>query len=119
MGRYYNVYLAIVFNILGQLSLKWSMLHFKDFTLRPLQLSRILSLVLAPYSVLGLILYAISAVFWMIALTKVELSVAYPMLSIGYVLIFFVSIFLFDEPFKYIRLLGVILIVIGVYFISR
>ncbi len=119
MGRYQNVYLAIIFNILGQLSLKWSMMHFKTFSLSPFRISKILSLLFAPYSILGILLYGISAIFWMIALTKVELSVAYPMLSVGYIIIFFISILLFGEPYKSIRLIGVILIVFGVYFISR
>ncbi len=119
MGKYQNVYLAIIFNILGQLALKWSMLHFKGFNLSPLKISRIFSLLFAPFSLLGILLYGISAIFWMLALTKVDLSVAYPMLSIGYILVFFLSIILFGEPYKSIRLLGVILIVVGVYFISR
>ena len=119
MGKFQNVYLAIIFNIIGQLSLKWSMMHFTGVNLSPINLTKIFKLVFAPFSLLGLIFYGISALFWMLALTKVELSVAYPMLSIGYVLIFFVSILLFNEPFKLIRMLGVLLIIGGVYFISR
>ncbi len=119
MGRFQNVYLAIGFNIIGQLALKWSMLQFKGYTFTPLNLSKILKLVLAPFSIIGIVFYAISALFWMIALTKVELSVAYPMLSIGYLLVFIVSILLFNEPFKLIRMIGVFLIIAGVYFISR
>lgn len=119
MGKYQDIYLAILFNIVGQLSLKWSMLHFKNFSISPFSISKILKLMIAPFSLIGIMFYAISAIFWMLALTKIELSVAYPMLSIGYILIFFISILLFNEPFKVIRLLGVLLITTGVYLISR
>ncbi len=119
MSKFQNVYLAIVFNVLGQISLKWSMLHFRNYSLSPFNITKIFNLVLAPFSIIGIFFYAISALFWMMALTKVELSVAYPMLSIGYILIFVISILLFNEPFKLVRLLGIILIVLGVYFISR
>ena len=118
MGKYQNIYLAILFNIVGQIALKWSMLQFKDFSIRPFSILKVLRLILAPYSLIGITFYAISAVFWMLALVKVPLSVAYPMLSIGYILIFFISIALFGEPFKVIRLSGVLLIAFGVYLIS-
>lgn len=119
MDKFKYIFIAIIFNIMGQLALKWSMLHFKDYQPSPFSIPILLKMLFAPFSIVGIVFYTISAIFWMSALTKVELSVAYPMLSLGYIFIFFISILLFNEPLKTIRLIGVILIVSGIYFISR
>jgi len=55
----------------------------------------------------------------MIVLSKVELSIAYPMLSMGYVFVLLASWILFSEPVTMIRWLGVMVIMAGVTLISR
>lgn len=67
----------------------------------------------------GIGLYALSAVVWLALLSRVELSVAYPMLSLGYVLIVFVAWAFLGEPMTVWKALGVILIAIGVWLVNR
>jgi len=67
----------------------------------------------------GIISYGVSFLLWIKVLSKVELSYAYPMVSIGYILIMFFSYFLFKENISIIRILGVILIVAGVVLVAR
>lgn len=67
----------------------------------------------------GIISYGISFLLWIKVLSKVELSYAYPMVSIGYVLIMFFSYFIFKENISIIRIAGVVFIIIGVILVSR
>jgi len=56
---------------------------------------------------------------WIKVLSKVELSYAYPMVSLGYVLIMIFSYFFFKENITPIRIVGVVLIMIGVVLVAR
>ncbi|MGB9590330.1 MAG: EamA family transporter [candidate division WOR-3 bacterium] len=67
----------------------------------------------------GIGLYALSAVVWLALLSRVELSVAYPMLSLGYVLIVLVAWAFLGEPMTVWKALGVVLIAIGVWLVNR
>lgn len=73
----------------------------------------------SPLVLFGLFLYFLSAALWVMILSKVELSFAYPMLSLGYILILFVSWAFLGETITWIRILGVVLICLGVFFIFR
>ena len=72
-----------------------------------------------PYVFAGFVFYFLSSLFWMIVLSRVELSVAYPMLSLGYVFVLVASFFLFSEAVSPVRWLGVLVILLGVTLISR
>lgn len=67
----------------------------------------------------GLACYGISVVVWIMALSRVEVSVAYPMLSIGYVVTAFAAWYLFGEPLSFMKLLGMGIIILGIFIISR
>jgi multidrug transporter EmrE-like cation transporter len=66
------------------------------------------------WAVIGVLLYAISAVFWLVVLSRVNLSVAYPIVAVGYVVVVFYSWLVFKEPVKWFSWVGLALIVIGV-----
>lgn len=72
-----------------------------------------------PYILGGLMCYVISVVAWILALSRVEVSVAYPMLSIGYVVNAVAAYFLFGEAVTIQRLGGIGIIVVGVYVVAR
>ncbi len=74
---------------------------------------------LVPNVIIGLLFYAVSTVFWLIALSKIELSVAYPMLSMGYILLMIISYFLLNESITVYKVVGTLLVVAGVTLISR
>lgn len=68
---------------------------------------------------MGIISYGISFLIWIKVLSKVELSYAYPMVSLGYVLVMIFSYFFFKENITLSRILGTALIILGVIFIAR
>ena len=72
-----------------------------------------------PHIASGIGCYVISVVVWIIALSRVEVSVAYPMLSIGYVVNALAAWYLFGEAVTLTRLAGIGVIIIGVYLVAR
>lgn len=69
--------------------------------------------------ILGLTAYIVAAGTWIIVLSRVDLSFAYPMLSLGYILVLILSIYLLKEQVTPERAVGTLLIIIGVVFIYR
>ena len=68
---------------------------------------------------LGLICYGISVIVWIVALSRVDVSIAYPMLSIGYVVNAIAAWLLFDEPMNIGKIIGIGVIIVGVYILAR
>ena len=66
----------------------------------------------------GLALYAIGTVLWLICLTKLDLSVAYPASAVQFLLIFAGAWCLFDEPMTTPRLIGAAVVLIGVLLLT-
>lgn len=104
----------------GQLALKQGMtkvgmISVEIGTLPPLLLKAFLT----PFVLLGLALYIISAMMWLIVLSRVDLSFAYPMVAIGYIIVVFLSWLLFKEDVTVLRILGCLAIALGVTLISR
>lgn len=71
------------------------------------------------YIVAGLFCYVISVVLWMLVLSRVEVSFAYPMLSIGYIVNAVAAYYLFGEALTLTRILGIAIIICGVILIAR
>lgn len=72
-----------------------------------------------PHILGGLVCYVISVVVWILALSRVEVSIAYPLLSIGYIVNAFAAWYLFGEAVTVTRLVGIGIIIVGVYVVAR
>lgn len=72
-----------------------------------------------PHIIGGVGCYVISVMVWIMALSRVEVSIAYPMLSIGYVVNALAAWYLFGEAVTLTRLAGIGIIIIGVYVVAR
>lgn len=71
------------------------------------------------YVWLGLIFYVISFVVWLMVLSRVDVSYAYPFLSIGYIIAAIVGYYYLGEPMTLAKISGICIICIGVYFLYR
>ena len=78
-----------------------------------------LRLALEPTILSGVACYVVSLVVWIMALSRVEVSIAYPMLSIGYVINAVAAWYLFGESLTALRLMGIGFIVVGVFLVAR
>jgi multidrug transporter EmrE-like cation transporter len=73
----------------------------------------------SPLVWLGLVLYGASAVLWLWVLSRLDVSLAYPLVSLGFVLTFVLGVWWLGEPFSWARLAGCTLIVAGVVVLAR
>jgi multidrug transporter EmrE-like cation transporter len=67
---------------------------------------------------LGLTLFGISSLFWMVVLSRVPLSVAYPFVGISYVVIVLMSHFVLNENVPALRWIGVLVVAAGITIIG-
>jgi drug/metabolite transporter (DMT)-like permease len=72
-----------------------------------------------PYVFLGLAIYGFGTIFWLTALSRVDLSYAYPFASLSYIVMLVASWGLFDEHISPLRLVGTLIVGLGVLVISR
>lgn len=67
----------------------------------------------------GILCYGLSMIFWLHVLSKLELSKAYPLVSLGYIFTLLLGYFLLHENINNYKILGVIFIIIGVILIAK
>lgn len=109
------VLISVLLAAAGQLTFKAGLNQIGGLTL---SLDMIVSLLMNPLMLLGLAIFAASALLWLIALMRAELSFAYPFLSLSYVLVLAGGAVLFDEQISPLRLLGFALIIVGLFVVA-
>ncbi len=112
--------LGILLNAIAQLLLKAGSQRLSDSVF---SLSNIfpLGLQLAgnPFIILGVLCYVISLLVWIGVLSRVDVSVAYPMVSLGYILNAIGAYYIFGESLSLVRIVGLFVILIGVYLVAQ
>lgn len=78
-----------------------------------------LKLAFEPHIAGGVACYVVSLAVWIMALSRTEVSIAYPMLSIGYVINAVAAWYLFGESITAMRMTGIGFIVVGVFLVAR
>lgn len=110
---------GVLLNAVAQLALKASVRDHGAIDLGAGTLPAAVAVAGEPALWLGLFCYGVSVVVWILALSRVDVSIAYPMLSIGYIVNAFAAWALFGEALTPLRLLGIGVIVLGVFILAR
>jgi drug/metabolite transporter (DMT)-like permease len=114
------ILVSVLAGATGQVLLKKGMSTMGPLTLSLGQLGNIVwRIATNPYVVIGLAIYVSGTLFWLAALSRVDLSYAYPFASLSYVLMLIASWQLFNEHITPLRLLGTLVVCTGVFLISR
>jgi drug/metabolite transporter (DMT)-like permease len=114
------ILIATMASATGQILLKLGMARMGPLTLSFDQLAAILwKIGTNPFVILGLAIYVGGTVFWLSALSRVDLSYAYPFASLSYIVMLIASWQLFNENISPLRLLGTFVVCVGVILISR
>ncbi len=111
---------GVLLNATAQLLLKAgtnAVGHFEFTTQNLLPVG--MRLALQPHILGGMACYAVSLVVWILGLSRVPVSVAYPLLSIGYVINAVAAWYLFGESLTAQKLIGIGFIVLGVVLVTR
>lgn len=110
------VLFSVGMGVAGQLLLKRGMMAHPDLQL---ELAALLKAVLQPSVVMGFACYGLAAVSWLLVLSRVPLSVAYPMLSLGYAAVAVLSWYFFGEPLTAVKAAGILAILGGIVLLSQ
>lgn len=121
MNKYIPLILAVVTtNAVSQILLKHGMNTIGKFDFGGDSLRGMLPIVaLNPYVVSGLAVLVFSMGLHLMALSRVDLSFAYPFLSVSYVLVLLAGYFWFGETIGASRITGIALICVGTFFVAR
>lgn len=112
------ILLSVLLNCAAQLLIRKGMLIEGEVGMQNL-LSHVGSMITNVWLWGAMLCYALSILLWMSVLSKVEVSYAYPFLSVGYVVSAVAGYALFNENLTPIRIAGIVVICIGVILISR
>lgn len=114
------IILSVIINTAAQLLLKLGMDRIGHFSISWHQLPNLLwQVCLNPYIVLGMFCYVASVGSWLIVLSRSDVSYAYPMVSLGYILTAIAGYYFFQEALSLSRIAGILVIMLGVYLITR
>ena len=112
---YFYIFLTIVLTVYGQIAIKWQVLKAGALPeALPGKVSFLFNLLLNPWVISAFAAALLASVFWMAAMTKLQLSHAYPFMSLAFVLILMASGFFFHEPVTPLKIAGIVLIVLGI-----
>ena len=110
----------ISMGIVAQILLKTGMLQIGKFSVDISKLfMTFVGIFLNPFVLVGMFLYFAASLLWLIVLSRIDLSFAYPLLSIGYIFIVLYSDIVLKEEVSLVRWAGVLTICLGVFLISR
>jgi len=115
------ILLTILFAVASQLIIKWQM-RTHDLSQCQSMIEKFtyaFSMLFNPFIMLSILLTLLSGLSWMIAMTKFEISYAYPYTALGFVLILVFSALLFNEALGWEKIVGSLFIVVGIYITSR
>lgn len=113
------LFISIAIGIAGQLVLKHGMnKHGKAHIRLSHFISDVWNIYFHRWIILGVILYAGSLPLWIMALSRIDLSYAYPLVSINFIAITLLSKFIFKEKVTRYRWLSVFIILLGVILLT-
>jgi len=106
---------TIVFTVVGQVLIKWQAMHAAHLPASwPDRVTFFFRLVLNPWIMAGLLSAVVAAFAWILAMTRLPLSMAYPFVALTYPLVFCLGWLLFGESLSPWRIVGVLFILVGV-----
>ena len=118
MLGYLYIFGTLFFTVFGQILLKWR-LNTLCFTIPEGGLIKVMAsfvkLLIDPYIIAGFVSAFIASIFWMAAMTKFEITEAYPFMSLAPALVFLVGVLFLGETFTIGKVLGLVIIAIGIF----
>lgn len=116
MIGYFYIFSTLFFTVYGQMILKWRLTilsfaipqtGFRDV------ITSMVSLFLDPFILSGFASAFIASIFWMAAMTKFEITEAYPFMSLAPAIVFILGIIFLNETFTWGKVIGLVFIIVG------
>lgn len=112
--NYFYIFLTIAFTVFGQIAIKIQVMQagaLPDAALD--KIIFLIRLLLNPWIISAFAAAFLASICWMAAMTKFSLSHAYPFMSLNFVIVLLLGVWLFHEPLSMAKIIGVSLICIG------
>lgn len=110
---------SVFFTSIAQIFIRQGMIRFGDVSISFNHIGKmIINIFSNIYLFAGIVCFGASVILWMITLSKVNVSIAYPFTSLGYVLVAILSYFIFNEPLTVQKIIGILIICLGVVVLS-
>ncbi len=102
----------------GQTSIKFGLNAIDGISLSD-GITGLFKLLQTPWVILGFVFYGVAAILWLDVLSKLDFSLAFPMVALTYVFTLLIGRFFFGEAVGWERILAVVLILSGVFILVR
>ena len=121
MNRYLPlIFLGVLLNAFAQIALKQGTRTMGPFAFSLENFVPVgIKLAVNPFILAGIGCYVVSVVVWILVLSRVDVSYAYPLLSVGYIVAAFAGQHFFGEALTSVRWAGILVICLGVFLITR
>lgn len=117
---YFFVALTVLFTVSGQIAIKWAVIHAGGMPVDNFERVRFVGrLLLNGWVIFGLSSAFIASIAWILAMTRLPLSHAYPFIGASFIFITVLSNLVFSEPITVLKLTGVGLIFLGIVVASQ
>jgi multidrug transporter EmrE-like cation transporter len=117
---YSFIFGTVIFTVYGQLIVKWQVARAGALPgALPERFLFLGHLILNPWILSGMAAAFVAMLCWLSAMTKFELSYAYPFMSLAFVLVLILSAVIFNERVTIAKVLGLGMIIIGIVIASR
>lgn len=114
------IFITIIFTVYSQLIMRWQVSVAGEIPSALLdKVIFIINLLMKPWVLSGIISTFLAGVSWMLAMTRFEVSYAYPFVSLNYILILIASTILFNESLSLNKLIGSVIVISGIIIIAK
>jgi len=114
------VFLTVAFTVYGQIVVKWQVGQMGELPDGLMdKVIFVFSQYLNPWIMSGLASAFLASACWIVAMTRLDLSVAYPFMSLAFVIVLFLSAVFFSEALSINKAIGTVIILVGLFVIIR
>lgn len=114
------IFSTVIFTVYSQLIMRWQVSAAGPLPPGlPDKIGFVIALLLNPWVMSGILATFLAGISWMLAMTKFEISYAYPFVSLNYILVLAAGFLLFQETITFTKLAGSALVILGIIVIAR
>lgn len=114
------IIINVIFNTVAQISLKNGISQIGVFSFTWNNLLPITNkIIISPWIIFGMLTYVGSITIWLMVLSRIPVSMAYPMASLGYITSSVAAYYLFGENLTLTKIAGIAVIMLGVYLVAK
>jgi drug/metabolite transporter (DMT)-like permease len=117
MNIYAVILVGATFAAIGQVAWKLGMNQIGQL-IAP-NFAALMTVLLNPYILLGFVLYGLGTIFWLIALSKRDLSFVYPFVSLTYIIVLILSGLVLKESIGLNKSIGTLIVILGLILIAK